>query len=83
VIDVSGKWDALSIEGPGAIRLLCCALDLEGVLKDRDCAAVTLFDCPAVLARVPDGFALWVQSSYTADFVGTAERLRLSLEEAL
>ena len=72
MIDVSGKWEALSIAGPGATRLLACALDIEAVLQGRDCAAVTLFDCPAIVARAADGFAVWVQSSYAADFMATA-----------
>ena len=72
VIDVSGKWETLSIAGPGATRLLACALDIEAVLQGRDCAAVTLFDCPAIVARAADGFAVWVQASYAADFMATA-----------
>ena len=80
VVDVTGKWDALMISGPGAHRLLACAISIEAVLDGRDCAAVTLFDCPATLARVQGQFALWVQSSYTTDFLHTAERFRASLE---
>ncbi|HEV7431586.1 MAG TPA: hypothetical protein VGN77_00985 [Steroidobacteraceae bacterium] len=80
VIDVTGKWDALLIHGPGATRLLACALEVESVLNARDCAAVTLFDCPATLARTRQGFAVWVQSSYTKDFLITAERFRAALD---
>ena len=72
VIDVSGKWEALSIVGPGASRLLACAIDIEAVLEGRDCVAVVLFDCPAIVARAVDGFAVWVQASYAADFMATA-----------
>ena len=77
--EVTGKWDALLIRGTGASRLLACAISIETVLAGRDCAAVTLFDCPAVIAAPRDGFAVWVHSSYTTDFLGTAERLRASL----
>jgi sarcosine oxidase gamma subunit len=80
VVDVTGKWDALLIRGAGAPRLLACTLALEAVLNARDCAALALFDCPAILARASEGFAVWVQSSYTGDFVSTAERFRASLE---
>jgi heterotetrameric sarcosine oxidase gamma subunit len=80
LLDVTGKWDALVLRGPGATRLLACELTVETVLQDRDCAAVTLFDCPATLARAGADFALWVQSSYTKDFIACAERFRTSLE---
>jgi heterotetrameric sarcosine oxidase gamma subunit len=80
VLDVTGKWDALRISGAGASRLLACAIAVEPVLEARDCAAVTLFDCPAILTRAADGFALWVQSSYATDFAASAERFRTALD---
>lgn len=76
VVDVDGKWQAMELLGAGAARLLGSTLDVEAVLDGRECAAVTLFDCPAVLTRVPDGFAIWVRSSYAADFTLAVERLR-------
>ncbi len=80
VVEVTGKWEAWLIRGTGAPRLLACALAIEPVLNARDCAAVTLFDCPAILARAAEGFAVWVHSSYAADFAATAEGFRASLE---
>jgi sarcosine oxidase gamma subunit len=80
VVEVTGKHDALLVSGPGATRLLACAIAIEAVLNARDCAALTLFDCPAIVARAPEGYAVWLQSSYTTDFVATAERFRASLE---
>ena len=68
VVDVEGKWTAFKLVGPDATRLLASTVDLEPLLAGRECAAVTLFDCPAVLTRVPDGFAIWVRSSYATDF---------------
>jgi hypothetical protein len=79
-VEVTGKWEGFLIRGSGAARLLACTLAVEPVLSARDCAAVTLFDCPAILARAPGGFAVWVQSSYATDFVSTAEGFRASLE---
>jgi heterotetrameric sarcosine oxidase gamma subunit len=76
VVDVDGKWRAMELLGSGAARVLASSVDVEAVLDARECAAVTLFDCPAVLARRPDGFAIWVRSSYAADFVAAVERLR-------
>lgn len=72
LIDASGKWVPVDIEGPGAARLLASTLDVGAVLGSRDCAAVTLFDCPAIVARVPRGFRLWVQASYAAHLLATA-----------
>ena len=78
-IDASGKWERLDIVGPGAARLLACAIEIHGVLEGRDCAAVRLFDCPAVVARVQHGYAVWVQASYVGDFLATAGRFRATL----
>ncbi len=80
LVNVSGKWDQLWMRGPGAARLLACTIDWQVMLEQRDCAAVTLFDCPAIVARAADGFAVWVQSSYTSHFLSTAEKFRASLE---
>ncbi|MBS0388690.1 MAG: hypothetical protein JSR15_09440 [Proteobacteria bacterium] len=74
MIDVTGKWEHFTITGVGAARLLACTIDIHSVLEGRDCAAVRLFDCPAVVASMPDGYALWVQSSYVADFLATTDR---------
>ena len=80
LVDATGKWQELVIAGPGAARLLASAIAVEAVLERRGCAAVTLFDCPAVLARLNEDFVLWVQSSYAADFVATVERFRNTLQ---
>lgn len=76
VVDVGGKWTAMQLLGPGAARLLASTVDVELVLEGRECASVTLFDCPAILARVPDGFAVWVRASYAADFVAAVQGQR-------
>ena len=81
-IDVTGKWEHYLVRGPGAARLLACTVELNAVLDQRDCAAVTLFDCPAIVARCRDGYELWVQSSYACDFLATAENFRASLMQA-
>jgi sarcosine oxidase gamma subunit len=80
--DVTGKWARFSITGPGAARLLASAIGLAAILDGRDCAAVTLFDCPAVIARSGSSFELWVQSSYSLAFLATAGRFRALLQSA-
>ena len=80
IVEVTGKYDPLTITGPGATRLLACGIDVEAILQGRECAALTLFDAPVILARMPEGYSIWVQSSYSADFVRTAEGFRVLLE---
>jgi heterotetrameric sarcosine oxidase gamma subunit len=75
LVDVSGKWQRISVKGAGAAAILHRAVALETVLAGRDCAALRLFDCPSVLARAQDGFDIWVEASY-------AGALRASLETA-
>ena len=48
------------------------------VLESRDCAAVVLFDCPAVLAAAATGYRVYVKASYVADFSTAIERLLAS-----
>ncbi len=78
-VDVTGKWDHYVIDGPDAARLLACAIDSSAALDKRECAAVVLFDCPAVIARLRSGFELWLQASYSADFLATADGFRAAL----
>jgi hypothetical protein len=79
VVGVDGKWQAMELLGAEAARLLASTIDLEQSLEGRECAAVTLFDCPAILARIPAGFAVWVRSSYAADFVAAIAAVRARL----
>jgi heterotetrameric sarcosine oxidase gamma subunit len=82
-LDVTGKWERISITGPGSTRLLASAIGIDSLLADRDCAAATLFDCPAIIARGNGGFESWVQSSYAVDFLATTGRFRALLQSTL
>jgi len=62
-VDVTGKWQALRVSGPGAQGAIAAALDLDAALAGRDCAAVTLFDSPAIVARDAGAMLAWVQAS--------------------
>ncbi len=75
-VDVEGKWITVDLMGPDARRLLSSSLDVVAVLESRDCAAVVLFDCPAVLAVSGAGYRIFVKASYAADFTSAVERLR-------
>ena len=74
-VEVEGKWAALELNGPDASRLLSSSLDVAAVLDSRDCAAVVMFDCPGVLATSSQGYLVYVQSSYAADFKAAVARL--------
>jgi heterotetrameric sarcosine oxidase gamma subunit len=76
VVGVDGKWQALELTGAGARRVLASTIDVEQALDGRECAALTLFDCPAIVARIPAGFAIWVRASYAADFVAAVSARR-------
>ncbi len=76
LFDVNGKWRVLAVTGHGAERLLAAGADVEAMLQHRDCAALTLFDCPVVVARAPGGYALFAYASYAQDLRASLERLR-------
>jgi len=68
LFDVHGKWRAFVLKGSRADGLLSSTVDLAKVLGRRQCAAVHLFDCPAILARRMDRFDVWVEASYAGAF---------------
>jgi len=74
-VEVEGKWMAMDLSGPDAARLLSSSLDVAAVLESRDCAAVVLFDCPAVLAASSAGYRIYVKASYAADFMAAVSRV--------
>ena len=74
-VEVDGKWVAMNLAGREASRALASAIDIEASLMDRDCAAVTVFDCPAVVVATADGYRLWVGASHAGDFAAAIARL--------
>ncbi len=75
-IDVTGKWVALRVAGVHAGRALASTIDLGAVLAGRACAAVTLFDCPSIVARDSAGLRAWVAASYVQAFEEAVARLQ-------
>jgi heterotetrameric sarcosine oxidase gamma subunit len=67
-VDVEGKWAALRLDGPDARLALASTVDIDAVLLQRDCAALTLFDCPAVVMREGAAYRMWVAASCAAAF---------------
>jgi sarcosine oxidase gamma subunit len=77
LVDVEGKWHKIHAAGPGAAQAIASTISVKAVLGDRGCAAVTLFDSPAVLARHEAAFDLWVAASYLDHFLDVTRNLRL------
>jgi heterotetrameric sarcosine oxidase gamma subunit len=75
-VDVSGKWREFALVGRDAGRVVACSVDPAAVLDGRDVAAVVLFDCPCLIARLTGGYAIWVRSSFAKDFAASVGRLR-------
>ena len=65
VVDVSGKWHLLRLAGADAERVLRFQLAVDDIFTGRACAAVTVFDCPAVIERHGAGFDVWTHASYS------------------
>lgn len=63
-IDVTGKWHGYRLHGSRAPAVLAAGVPSETVLSGRDCAALSLFDCPVVLLPTPDSSEVWVPASY-------------------
>jgi sarcosine oxidase gamma subunit len=75
LFEVDGKWHRVTLTGPGSRRLIAHSLDVDAMLSDRDCAATTVFDCPAVIAAAAGGLDVWVSSSYAVELVARLETL--------
>lgn len=78
LIDVEAKWQEVRIASEHAHYILSSSIDVETVLAARQCAAVTLFDCPAILARSDSTFSIWIATSFLQSFlaVSTSPQMR-------
>jgi sarcosine oxidase gamma subunit len=63
-VDVTGKWCGFRLHGSGARDVLAAGAHASLVLNGRECAALSLFDCPVVLLRIADTDEVWVPASY-------------------
>ena len=75
LIDVEGKWQEVRIAPECAHHILSSGIDVETVLAGRECAAVMLFDCPAILARSGSTINLWIGASYLQSFIAVSASL--------
>ena len=72
VTDVTGKWLEIRLSAPS--RALASTADVEELLAGRDCARTALFDCPAILQRHNEGYAVWIERSYEHAFTVAIQR---------
>jgi sarcosine oxidase gamma subunit len=79
-IDVSGKWHGYHLHGSSSPAVLAAGVPSGTVLAGRNCAALSLFDCPVVLLRTPDSSEVWVPASYAESLASalnkTAQRAK-------
>jgi sarcosine oxidase gamma subunit len=80
LVDVEGKYRQVLISGNGAGSVLGASIPLASVLAARESAAVTLFDCPAILARSGAGFEVWVHASYFESFTVALDAARRRIQ---
>jgi len=63
-VDVRGKWRGYRLHGSRVHDVLAAGTHVDLVLRGRECAALSLFDCPVELLRVADVSEIWVPASY-------------------
>jgi len=74
-VDVDGKWVAMRLTGADASRVLASTIDIRAVLAERKCAAMRLFDCPAIVMPTREGYRLWIVASGAEAFEAAVSRL--------
>ncbi len=72
--NVTGKWSEFRLTGSSATRLLANSIDVEELLAERDCGRTALFDCPALICKLNEGFSIWVERSYEYAFLVAVEQ---------
>lgn len=84
--EVSGKWCRFAFTGqPGAGadgHPLASGVALGEVLEGRACAALWLFDCPAMIVTIDGDFEAWVEASYAPAFAAVLADLGVRVEAA-
>lgn len=84
--EVSGKWRELVVAGAASavepVHPLRLSFDCDRALGGRDCAALTLFDCPVVAVRDGRDLSFWFEASFEASLVTAVARYGVSVERA-
>jgi hypothetical protein len=81
--EVSGKWRELVVAGAASpvepVHPLRLSFDCDRVLGGRDCAALTLLDCPVIAVRDGRDLSLWFEASFEASLVTAVARYGVSI----
>jgi hypothetical protein len=77
LIDTEGKWRVIELRGADAVRQLAASAPVSLMLQERECVALTPFDCPVAVARSSGSLDVWVPASYLAHFCASLARERL------
>lgn len=76
ITDVSGYWSKIEFADRESFTDLSAAQPVELLLKDRSCAVMSLFDCPAIAVDGDGLKMLLLRSSYAESFVEAFEKAR-------
>lgn len=68
VTDITGFWTEFELNQASDLELLNAAAPIDLYLAGRNCGAMTLFDCPCILANINEQLSLFVKTSYAASF---------------
>jgi hypothetical protein len=74
ITDVTGKWRDVRLDE--IERILANTVDVQALLTGRSCAKTTLFDCPAILQRVNERYAVWIERSYEHAFAVAVQQVK-------
>jgi sarcosine oxidase gamma subunit len=78
-IDVTGKWRGYRLNGSRAGDVLAAGTHADLMLAGRECAALSLFDCPVVLLRTEDANEVWVHASYAESLCHALNKMEKKL----
>jgi sarcosine oxidase gamma subunit len=73
LIDASGRWVPVDIAKDS--RALSAAAPLELILREREVAALWIFDCPVLIVRCNGEIRVLVEASYTHSLRAMLARL--------
>ena len=74
-VDVTGKWCGYRLHGSLSSDVLATGAQTGIVLAGRNCAALSLFDCPVVLLRSAGNSEVWVPASYAESLCNALNRM--------
>ena len=74
-VDVTGKWHGYRLHGSLSSNVLARGVQTGMVLAGRNCAALSLFDCPVVLLQSAETSEVWVPASYAESLYNALNKM--------